>query len=403
MVLNFRNLLLLTSFLLLSCQTNLSRKWNSNDLMISDEATVQSIAFPKSISADQASEDIDFLIYVLKSGYGGRSYAPNDSFAKAIDSLKTIPSSLSMSDFHQKIDESLFVIPDNHMRCYYLGKVSKKRQDYEDKSEGNVGQNNIKDTSKIWETRTDKVGKKKILYISIVRFPSSESKIWSGFLTSVSSKMKSSDSIVIDLRGNSGGDDKKGMELAELLFGHPIEHPIKRQYRSQTPETIALITNRFALDIINIKYDNQKVPDYLVKDLNESKERYARALKKEIPIEFIRTDKGRGNKFTPVTGYKKPIYLLMDKSCGSSCEFTIAAFEWNKYAKRVGENTNGTFHFSNAGIAILPNSKFKVIIPSQYSEYFDQRFIERIGLSPDIRVNAGEDAYMQIKQVIREQ
>lgn len=397
---NLRTLLFMTGFLICSCQSAPLRQWKSADLVLSDETTVESITFPQLMTSSKVADDIDFLIYVLKNGYGGRNYAPEDSFAEAIEALRAIPASIGLSELHQKIDESLFIIPDNHLRCYYLGRVSKRRQDYEDKSKGNVGRNNISDPSKIWETRIDRVGNKKVLYISIVRFPSSESDIWKGFISSVSSQMKKSDSIVIDLRGNSGGDDAVGMELAEVLFGHPIEHPIKRQYRRQSPEVMALAINRYVVDLMNIKYDGQKVPDYLVRELKESKERYLKAAQKEIPPELIRTDKGTGNRFTPITGYKKPIYILMDRSCGSSCEFTIAAFEWNKYVKKVGENTNGSFHFSNAGTAVLPNSKFRVIVPSQYNEFYDQRFIERIGFSPDVKVPSGEDAYVQVKKII---
>ena len=354
MILELRIFFVIAGFLICSCQSAPKKQWTSDDIILSDSTTVDSIAFPKSISSSQMAEDIDFLIYVLKNRYGGRSYTPEDSFVKSIKSLQAIPTFLNMKEFHQKIDESLFIIPDNHMRCYYLGKVSQKRQDYENKSEGGVGKNNIKNPGKIWETRIDRVGNKKVLYISIARFPASQSEVWKGFISSVSAKMKKSDSIVIDLRGNSGGDDSVGMELATVLFGHPIEHPIKRQYRSQTPETVALVTNRLVIDTMNMRYDGQKVPDYLVTDLNESKERYRRAIRKEIPPELIRTDKGTGSRLTTITGYKKPIYILMDRSCGSSCEFTIAAFEWNRYVKKIGENTNGTFHFSNAGVVVCP-------------------------------------------------
>ena len=90
----------------------------------------------------------------------------------------------------------------------------------------------------------------------------------------------------------------------------------------------------------------------------------------------------------------------MDAECGSSCEFVVSGFQWHDYVKTVGENTNGTFHFSNTGLAILPNSKIRVNIPSQYSEYFDQRFIERVGFTPDIKVSGGEDAYEAVKKII---
>ena len=63
-----------------------------------------------------------------------------------------------------------------------------------------------------------------------------------------------------------------------------------------------------------------------MKDLKESKDSYNRALNGLIPTEFIRTDKGLGNRTDPITGYKKPIYILMDKSCGSSCAIYHCSF-----------------------------------------------------------------------------
>ena len=91
----------------------------------------------------------------------------------------------------------------------------------------------------------------------------------------------------------------------------------------------------------------------------------------------------------------------MDASCGSSCEYVIAGFQWHNYVKKVGENTIGTFHFSNTGFAVLPNSRIRVDIPSQFSEFYDKRFIERIGLTPDVKVPAGEDAYETLKKLIQ--
>lgn len=396
---NLLSVLILTTFFY-SCQTLKSRKWTSDDLIISDQATIDSLHFAKSISPAQAKEDIDFLVFALSNGYGGRSYAPQDSFTKAITALKSISNITTLPDFHDQIDTALFLIPDNHLMAYYKGHVSQKRHDYEQTLTGKAGENNITNPEKVWETRIDRVGKKKILYISIVRFPDSESPIWKGFISAVSSKMKSADSIVFDLRGNSGGDDTIAMELAEVLFGHRFEHAIKHQYRSQTPETLALAINRSKLDIINLRYDQQPIPDYLTADLTKAKELYSKALAGQLPTEFIRNNKGGGNRTDPITGYKKPIYILMDRSCGSSCEFAIAAFEWHKHVKKIGENTSGTFHFSNAGLAVLPNSKIKVIIPAQHSEYYDHRFIERLGLTPDIVASPGDDAYAMAKKII---
>ncbi len=385
--------------LVCSCQTIVKQEWTSQDLLLPENASLQSLAFPSSITQDQASQDIDYLIYILEHAYGGRKYAPPKALSLAIQSLKNIDKYLNLNDFHDRIDQSLFLIPDNHLSARYRGKFSKKRQNYKNTTISSVGKNDITDPKTIWEVRLDPVRAKKILYISIVEFPRSKSNIWKGFLESVNREKQSADSIVIDLRGNTGGDDTMGMQVANILFGHPIEHPIKNQYRSLAPETLALIANEHHLEILNMKYDGKEISDYVKNDYEAAMQKYELAVNKKIPIEFIRTDKGKGDRSTPITGFKKPIYILMDRACSSSCEFTIAAFEWNKYVKRVGENTSGTFHFSNAGVAVLPNSKIRVDVPTQFSEYFDKRFIERIGLSPDIHINQGQNAYTEVKKL----
>ncbi len=373
--------------ILCSCQSPKLKMWKPHDLIIKDEV---SLKFPSSITDQEAREDIDYLIYALDTAYGGRNYLLQETFQNAKNALKNIPTFTSMENFHQEIDSALFLIPDNHLMAYYKGNISKIRKSSYKKS--SVGKNAISDSNKVWEVKTKKIGLKNILYISITRFPNYKNKIWNNFIDSVAKDLKKSNAIILDLRGNTGGDDQMGISLAELLFGHPIEHPIKRQYRSQTPETFALKVNTQKVYIKNIQMDEEKVPTDIEQELIYQEENFKKALNNEISPLYTRTDKGTGSRLDPITGFKKPIYILMDSECGSSCEFTIAAFEWHPYVKRVGENTRGTFHFSNAAIAVLPNSKFKVMIPTQHSEYFDKRFIERVGFSPDIKVESGKDA-----------
>ena len=86
----FQTILATTFFVFCGCQTTKTRKWTSNDLVVSEQASFESLAFPKSISASQVAEDIDFLIYALSNGYGGRKYVPSDSYEQAIKALKDI-------------------------------------------------------------------------------------------------------------------------------------------------------------------------------------------------------------------------------------------------------------------------------------------------------------------------
>ncbi len=378
-----------------SCQSVKPKRWTSEDIIISDKV---SIAFPKAVTSTEVKEDIDFLVFLLSEAYSGKDYLPGTTFSDAIDTLNKISGDTNLEQFHEQIDDALFLIPDNHLLSYYKGKDGKKRISME--KVANVGKNNIKDPNLVWEVRIDKIASKNILYISLTRFPNPDSELWNGFLESVSSQLKNSDSIVLDMRGNGGGYDSMGMRLTALLFGHPYEHPIKRQVRFQSLESLALELNRNKINMINLSASNEKIPAYLVDEFNRAEKEYKRAQSGQIADMFILTGKGGGSRTEPVTGYKKPIYILVDAECGSSCEYVVAGFQWHNYAKTVGENTNGTFHFSNTGLAILPNSKIRVNIPSQYSEYFDQRFIERVGFTPDIKLSSGEDAYEVVKKII---
>lgn len=385
-----------------SCQSPQIKQFDSSELLLSNESSIDSLKFPQAITADQASRDINFLIYVLSNAYSGKKHISQETINAAVKAINAITlSQTEVADFHDKIDTALFMIPDNHLQAYFKGQVSKIRQRYEANSQGKVGKNKIFNPQDVWEVQLEKIGNKKILYISLIKFPSYEDKIWQNFISSVSLNMQNSDSIIIDLRGNTGGDDTIGLELAGILYGHPFQHPIKRQYRTQTPEALALWANRFNIEMINRKADHQEIPSYLVNDFNESKNKYENAIEGKIPSEIIRTNKGLDKgSFDFGPGYKKPIYVLMDRVCGSSCEFTIAALEKHTKLKKIGENSSGTFHFSNAGIAVLPHSKIKIMIPSQYNEYYDNRFIERIGFTPDIKVPEGKDAYFFLQKLI---
>lgn len=102
-------------FILSSCQIKPQKALTSEDLVVSDQSTVDSMAFPKTITSTQKAEDIDFLIFALSEAYGDRQHAPENSFGKAIAALKQIPHTETLADFHDQIDEVLFSILDNHM------------------------------------------------------------------------------------------------------------------------------------------------------------------------------------------------------------------------------------------------------------------------------------------------
>jgi len=210
--------------------------------------------------------------------------------------------------------------------------------------------------------------------------------------------MKGTSFAIVDLRGNGGGDDTMGFSLAELLNGKPVRNPMTKQYISQTPETLAIFMNNFKLREIRIKKRGKPVPKYYEELRAEKETEYKLAVAGKLPPEKIERDKVE--QVTAISkasdsnskGYEKPIRLLFDGDCGSSCESTIDAFEFVPNVKKIGQNTAGFIHFGNIGYVVLPASKIEVQTPTHYNEFYDGRFVERVGLKPDVYVPDNKNA-----------
>jgi Peptidase family S41 len=375
-------------FVLASCQSMPTRSWTPQDLLVSEN---ESLRAPTQLSRKMIKEDVSFLVYALESGYGGRKFVPQETFTSAMDDLRKISEQMNSEQLKDRIDAILLRIPDNHLRAKLNGKSSTLRLASADK--GTVGKNAISDPKQIWEVRLDRKGNLKVLFISITAFRSSKDPVWIGFIDQVKKGLKASDLLVLDLRGNGGGDDWIGYELAKLLHGNAINNPSSRQYISQTPQTLAIAANGFRVSSIELKQSGNPVPPYLADLYQEQYQKYLQSLDGKLPAEKIVETNSGDHPFNQTGGYNKPIYILMDRVCASSCESTIDAFENHPKVQRVGTNTAGMTHFGNIGKIVLPNSKVQVQIPTHFKEYKDKRFIERIGIRPDISVPSGNDAY----------
>ncbi len=367
----------------------------ASDLLVADN---QSLEVPASLTSDQIQVDIATLVYALTTGYGGRNYVARSTFENAIHQLQSIDQSMTPSDFRDKIDAALWLIPDNHLKARLNGEHALARKAA--LAPIFIGRNAITDPTKTWEVRVDQVGKKRVLYISITAFPSHEDAVWNGFLEAVQKHLRDTDSMVLDLRGNGGGDDTFGYKLAELAFGGPFNHPIRRAYVSQTPETIALASNVYRLQALRLKKKAEPVPEYFEKLYQQQIEKFQLASSGRLPESTVVDEPTGHYKFNSKKGYSKTTFILIDHGCGSSCESTTDAFETNPWVKKVGVNTIGMIHFGDVGALLLPNSKIHVQISTKVNEYFDKRFIEKVGIKPHVEVPVGTDAYQFVKTML---
>ena len=130
-------------------------------------------------------------------------------------------------------------------------------------------------------------------------------------------------------------------------------------------ETFALLVNEWRLRILNLRAQGKSVPPYLAQRLASALEGFNEAEAGRIrSSKIVKVD--LGNPFDKSKAYTKPIYLLVDRGCASSCESTLEAFEAHPYAVTTGENSGGYIHFGNLGSAVLLHSKVVVQMATDF-------------------------------------
>lgn len=347
---------------------------------------------PWKLESSAMKADIDLLIYALKTAYGGRKFVPQNQFKTSILKLEKAKEQVSSTplDFCKLLDEALLEIQDQHLFPYLVGMNCEALRSSRTRK-GGVGSNLHSDPKKPWSYRQEFMGGKELGILMILDFPSPEDEVWKGFSKALE-KAKKTAALVIDLRGNLGGSDSRGQELAKMLYGRNFSTPLYSQVKSQSAETMALLVNREKYRILALKNKKEKVPDYLLSRFEEAQRQFQLAIDGKLPRELEELA-SQGPPFDKQFGYKGPVAVLIDAECASSCESTLDFLELHPNVITIGENTNGSIHFGNVGFIVLPSSKVVVQMASDFWKYQDGRFIEGQGHTPKIKVVPGNDAF----------
>jgi hypothetical protein len=390
-----KTLFLITCLYLISCSSfkENEHSFNPEDLIFTKEDFYRN---PKTkLNSEEIKKDIDLLIYALDKGYGGRNFLPEkiiqDTFAN-LSKIK-IENSLSEKEFCDKIGDILWQVPDGHLTVKSREELCGDQAKWHE-LKGRVGKNSklgyFQKNNKPWFVGKEKMKGKIVGLISIISFPSSKNKIWDGFIDE-SRKLLNMDIIIIDLRGNRGGDDTFGFKLAELLQDRKVMPGWDKTIDRLSPETIALSKNNLIISKLNLIHRNNPIPAYISEYLKDRENKLRLSKKGKLPEEKVYTwsqkDHPLGNNM-----FNGKIIILADKECGSSGESSLEALAKHPNATFYGENTAGKYHFGNVAVLILPNSKISIGVASKYNAYKDNRNIDKIGLRPDVKTKTDEDA-----------
>ncbi len=348
------------------------------------------------LTAKQVTHDVDLLLYALDRGYAGKDFVPPADWSRLKQKLTSLRGhSMKVSEFCDQVGDALWQVPDAHLGAKRIEpKVEKpircgQLREQNDR-QGTVGNNySFADKEHNWAVEFLSKGNMTIAVMSIKSFPDHGDPVWAEFDKTVA-RLLEGDAFIIDMRGNGGGDDTRGYQLAETLIDGDVwgGAGIAAHFR-ETPETLTLRKNMFDRD--GRRKDGT---------LSE----HMQAAYTKVSTERDEAVVGKRAEYRVVTvpppqvvlgprAFQGAIAILVDEDCKSSCESSLFVLRQHPKAKVFGARTAGYVHFGNGGLLGLPESGISVLIPTKYNEFPSGKFYDKVGFEPDVLVPSGNNAF----------
>lgn len=237
-----------------------------------------------------------------------------------------------------------------------------------------------------WEIGTMKQGNEDILVISIPNLGSkNDYESWQDFIETfdkiyLENKEKwDKGRIILDVRGNRGGEDKPIDHVAKRLYGNML-NTYKRCEIKDTALSNHFLHQHGAYKPQNYERSGLKEQD-LVKRQHFSGQK--RTLFDETKVYY---------PFNEQTGYQGRIDILIDRDVGSSAESAYTSFYHHKNVRYIGENTSGMQQYTQGTFPAPWGGGMRVGVTKL--TYWDKEGenIEVRGHKPDINCS-GTDAF----------
>lgn len=361
----------------------------AESILLDKDVPLKAIA---NMSSADAKRDLELLIATLDKAYGGKVVLPEQQYRNLISNLRKIDvaNSTSSDDLCDEIGKLTEQINDNHLTVHIGNRTCQRI--WPTASVGpNAGNGQSNST---WSISSKVITNQNIPVLAIQKMSPSNSPEWRGFLEAVAALKAQDAQFIIDLRGNPGGDSTKGKQMAAILYGinsiDKLPMPQKTTYRVRTGDALALMANSTWLSIQGFHDNNKESPDYLNNLYKSQSELVNNAVLGHTSTQEVQ--QVGNNNIDLSNSIKKPVYILVDRHCRSSCELTLEALESLPNIQTVGENTTGVVQYGNVGALYLPASHIVVRIATQGSIYDDGRTIEKVGYTPMWRVPSQTDA-----------
>lgn len=315
-------------------------------------------SFNKSLSRKEVEQDLDCLKLVLANKYIAQDYYPSINLAIKIESKKRDFNIRSSGALLAAIEEVHEGIVDAHLsyslhhgeRINFFNQIERHvelKQDFQ---------------------KEEVIEQDKYTYFRPGFLNGHLSQAQNQFVDYVRSHDVN---LVIDLRGNGGGDDELAKALTNSLFTENQKVPSTERVQVKSLFQSA----GFCISLYLAGHDSAM--DFC----NQVKEAmFGKNVSETLPytLEHYRQS-FQGERKDP---YHSQIVLLIDSGCASSCETIVEKISLHPNARLVGQNTMGALHFSNPVTFMLPNSGIIAKVPTLFHIY-ENDAPEGVGYMPD--------------------
>jgi hypothetical protein len=303
-------------------------------------------SYDRSLSPDQVKEDLSCLKIIFENFYVGQLGYPNVNLIGRIDKEISKSGSTTSKELMKRMFKLHHGMADIHL-VYKLWSEPESGLSFKPSSKLNVTLAEDLEKEKIIE-------REKYIYFrpgSLITF----SQPQRSFINKVQVTDKN---LVIDLRGNPGGENFFGFALASALHTKDQKIPVATRIQVNS------IFQRIGFGVTLLILEHEQAENYWNKVKSD-----IQGLKFEqiLPYNLEReTEIIRGKRVTP---FRSQVVLLTDGGCISACETVVEKLVNLPNVRRLGANTAGGIHFSNAMTFMLPNSGIITSIPSLYYQY----------------------------------
>lgn len=323
------------------------------------------------------SDDLELLIWALDRGYAGKVANPAAyaSLRQKLDDLKRSENlTFTQTEFRDALNGLLKSFPDGHL--YAAIDLFKESELYE-ATDGSCayGVPRKKTRNKRpWGFDFDPLNTRTLI-LQIESFEMIPEEFEA--LTEQYSLLARSDKLIIDMRGNRGGNLNYVSRLAAFLWGQPLRGyspiqyyptPYKRSHQL-TGSVQDVLRNNYWL--LSTRQDRRVIHEF-----SHSPVETMTGIDTENEPHDIIIDRDASR------GYQGEIALLVDENCASACERFLEALEAHPRVKTFGSKTTGAVKYGNIGILELPKSKLQISIATEFVDYKDARETEHLGYSP---------------------